>query len=359
VSGRSLSFAFLTPTSTGMSVAEEKEVTILSSDGITTAGSFTYVYLPESPRLISVVPLKIPTTQPPITTVKFSGQFFSDFGLSATICDIAVAPVCSYNPTTEAISCEFTMPECNDLGAGVLTVDADGLDAPLVWDFPSSDPRYLQFVTPPLQVLIRDDPLGISHAAFKKVATTLPTGVVLYAWSRETSFAAIVEQVTCGGIAFDSVTTVGLGADEAALVGLDDAFWLKIVATSPNFGADGTTGLVGCEVSLLEDDAVYSFSLDFLKAPTIRFVDPPVVFTSGGETLTVSLSNFLSVTRTDQLAFTIDGTSELVRAIAGNSAEFLLTIRPLSRWRAHTPSRYRPLPMRTCRTSPLTWTAHR
>ena len=305
----------------------------MSSDGITTAGSFTYVYLPESPRLISVVPLKIPTTQPPITTVKFSGQFFSDFGLSATICDIAVAPVCSYNPTTEAISCEFTMPECNDLGAGVLT--------------------------PPLQVLIRDDPLGISHAAFKKVATTLPTGVVLYAWSRETSFAAIVEQVTCGGIAFDSVTTVGLGADEAALVGLDDAFWLKIVATSPNFGADGTTGLVGCEVSLLEDDAVYSFSLDFLKAPTIRFVDPPVVFTSGGETLTVSLSNFLSVTRTDQLAFTIDGTSELVRAIAGNSAEFLLTIRPLSRWRAHTPSRYRPLPMRTCRTSPLTWTAHR
>jgi hypothetical protein len=42
--------------------------------------------------------------------------------------------------------------------------------------------------------------------------------------------------------------------------------------------------------------------------------------------MTVSLSNFPSVTRTDEVVLSVDGANVLVRKVAGNSAEFFLTI---------------------------------
>jgi hypothetical protein len=196
VSGRSFSFAFLTPAVQSISQAEDVLVSVISMDESvsTTAGgggshnncTFIYTYLPAAPRLISVIPSRISTTQPPSTPVKFSGQFFSAKGVFATICGLRVTPECSDSPSEEFLVCVFTMPKCNKLGHGILIVDADDLDEALE--------IAVEFVRPPLQVSIslEDMPVPtISHTAYKKVAATSPTPIILYAWSDELDFPQV------------------------------------------------------------------------------------------------------------------------------------------------------------------------
>jgi hypothetical protein len=87
VSGRSFSFRVL-----DACCREDVLVSVISMDGSvfsTTAGgedshnngTFIYTYSPAASRLISVIPSRIPTTQPPNTPVTLNGQFFSANGM--------------------------------------------------------------------------------------------------------------------------------------------------------------------------------------------------------------------------------------------------------------------------------------
>jgi hypothetical protein len=332
VSGRSFSFAFLTPVVQSISQAEDVLVSVISTDGSisTTAGgggshnngTFIYTYVPAAPRLISVIPSRIPTTQPPITRVKFSGQFFSANGVCATICGVRVTPECSYSPSVELLVCGFTMPECNKLGHGILVVDADDLNEALE--------IAVELVRPPLQVLIsREDTAvpTISHTAYKKVAATLPTPIILYAWwSGELDFPQVVQGVSCSDVAFGGWSMERLEASEADMVGLDTQYWWKIKSKSPNFSEDSATGLVDCKVSLSPGEDVYEFRLDLFQPPAIRYVEPSSVYTSGGQELTISMKNFPAITRADEVTLKINSSAQLVRSVAGNSAAFLVTM---------------------------------
>ncbi len=404
VSQRSFSFAFFVPETF---VAQDMDVVFsvrsVGGEFSTTKGGrkeddgkFIYTYLLEVPRLMSVVPARIPTAQPPLTKVKFRGQFFSAKGISATICDMAAnAIACTYEPSSETIACEFNMPQCNKLGAGVLLVQADDLKGSTL-ELP------VEFVVPPLQVLISsvgDDAAVISHTVYKKVGAKYPTAVTLYAWSAESNFALLVGEVSCRGLAFEGVSTKRLEAKDAAAVGLSDDTnnWWAIVATSPDFGGDVLAiGVVNCAVALVEEAEGYSFSLDLFQVPAIRYVQPTpgdthptpnsffflfsllsplclscfsclncllllfrivkqtrsvtsppspsppppplppahtpcccrclLVFTSGGQDLVVSISNFPPITRPDEMSLSIDSIKQLVRSVEGNSVELLLRV---------------------------------
>jgi hypothetical protein len=199
VSRRSFSFAFLTPAVRSIGIPKEKTVlvSVVSRSGTVSTSSggggshnngvtFEYTLLLAAPRLMSVVPSNIPTTQPPNTRVKFSGRFFSAQGVSAAICGKDVILDCDYSPSQQFIVCDFTMPTCNVLGNGILRVDADDLDAPLE--------IAVKFVVPPLQVLLtslQDDTPTISHTTYRKVDSTSPTTIVLYAWSVELDFPQV------------------------------------------------------------------------------------------------------------------------------------------------------------------------
>jgi hypothetical protein len=198
VSGRSFSFAFLTPAVQSVRQAEDVLVSVISTDGTvsTTAGggrhnngTFIYTYLPAAPRLISVIPSRIPTTQPPNTPVKLTGQFFSAKGVSVTICGMRVTPDCDYSPSERFLVCHFAMPKCGKLGLGIMLVHADDLEGRAL-------EIAVEFVVPPVQVLISLEDASvptISHMAYKKVASTSPTPIILYAWSAESNFPQVCQ----------------------------------------------------------------------------------------------------------------------------------------------------------------------
>jgi hypothetical protein len=197
----------LTPVVQSISRAEDVLVSVVSMDGSvsTTAGgggthnngTFIYTYLPAAPRLVAVLPNRIPTTQPPSTPVKFSGQFFSANGVFATICGVRVTPDCNYSPSEEFLACDFTMPVCNKLGHGILVVNADDLDDDEGLEIA------VEFVPPPLQVLISLEGAAvptISHTAYKKMAATSPIPIVLYAWSDEVDFPQVCLSDFCAPV---------------------------------------------------------------------------------------------------------------------------------------------------------------
>jgi hypothetical protein len=198
VSGRSFSFAFLTPAVQSVSQAEDVLVSVISMDGTisTTAGggrgsqnngTFIYTYLPATAGLISVMPSRIPTTHSFSTPVKFTGQFFSAKGVSVTICGVRVTPDCDYSAPVKFLVCVFAMPKCNKLGHDMMLVHADDLEGRTL-------EKAVEFVVPPVQVLISLESTAvptISHTTYKKVASTSPTPIILYAWSAESDFPQV------------------------------------------------------------------------------------------------------------------------------------------------------------------------
>jgi hypothetical protein len=88
------------------------------------------------------------------------------------------------------------MPECNKLGRDILLVDADDLDEALE--------IAVELVRPPLQVLISLEDTAvptISHTAYKKMAATSPTPIILYAWSDELDFPQVCQSDFCAYVA--------------------------------------------------------------------------------------------------------------------------------------------------------------
>ena len=117
-----------------------------------------------------------------------------------------------------------------------------------------------------------------------------------------------------------------LEVSEADMVGLDNQYWWKVKATSPNFGEDSATGLVDCKVSLSPGEDVYEFRLDLFESPAIRYVEPPSLYIIGGHEMTISMKNFPAITRADEVTLKINSSARLVRSFTGNSAAFLATV---------------------------------